>query len=285
MADDPNERVLKENYLHVDLIVPEAQAEEFERKVAEFLNRGADKGKGAFKYYDDKFDYLLVLALKTPEPFIYDGHERKNAAKHVEIRDHRIRSAGQRDHMRMHRYVHLWHVPDVEALDFAKVMRHSADDPLYTDIDKRVTREIQNFVTRVRWLRQSADGANGKSYVRVTRQFTSADLGTYLFKVGALFPSLEINGWHPLGHFQNITGPLNTVTEFWQTENGDERLASMDSAFTKLSPVLRERLVSAFNDLPRSEVREALTAAPYWAPLGADQVKERMLSICAKRAS
>jgi hypothetical protein len=269
----------------VDLIVPEAQAKEFEQKVGEFLNRGADQGRGAFKYYDEKFDYLLVLALKTPEPFIYEGNERKLATKHVEIRDRRLRYAEQDVPVPMHRYVHLWHVPDVEDLDFANVMRRSADDPLYVEIDKRVTREIQNFVARVQWLRQVPEDANGKRYVRVTRQFTAADLGTYLFKVGALFPALRNSGWHPIGHYQNITGPLNTVTEFWQTRDGDHHLDSMGGSFTKLNAALKERLVDAFRELPRSEVREALRAAPYWIPPSADQLKERVHSLRVKRAS
>jgi len=78
-----------------------------------------------------------------------------------------------------------------------------------------------------------------------------------------LFPLLEENGWVTLGHYQNVTGPLNTVTEFWQTKDGVPDPASMHEVFLKLDPRLQAKLTSDFWTLPVAEVRESLVPAPY----------------------
>jgi hypothetical protein len=80
-----------------------------------------------------------------------------------------------------------------------------------------------------------------------------------------LLPILEENGWHSLGHFQNITGVLNGVTEFWQPPQEGADGKSMKDA---LSGVKNERLkallVNPYWNLPVVDVRESLIRAPYW---------------------
>lgn len=241
---------MKEYYLHVDLIVPASNEKEFEETVSEFLRRDG------FRRLNPEFDNELVLALKTPKPFVSSGYERFQSADSYQ-RDSRHEKKQQ-----VFRYVNLWSVPDLNDLDLAQMMSRAADDELYTRLNSLVARELQNYVIRVQWLSGRPAVATNR-VIRVTRQFTTENLGIYLFKIGALFPLLEENGWVTLGHYQNVTGPLNTVTEFWQTKDGVPDPASMNEVFLKLDPRLQAKLTSDFWTLPVAEVRESLVPAPY----------------------
>jgi hypothetical protein len=245
---------MAEYFLHVELIVPANNVKPFEEKMKEFLNRNP----AAFKFLDDDFNIDLVMALKTTESFRFNGYERYQSVKgQFESRGHR---EGGQD---VYRYVHLWRLAGVKELDIARVMSRSADDLLYNEIDALILRETQNLVLRVQWLAGQPTMDGGKRFVRVLRQFQSKDLGTYLFKVGALFPILEQKGYRTLGHFQNVTGELNTVVEFWQTAE-DEKLQTILSAFADVGDGFRKHLVHDFEHLSVAEVRESLARAPYF---------------------
>jgi hypothetical protein len=249
-----------EYYLHVDLIVPASKAREYETLTEKFLKWGG------FRRLEPSFDNELVLALKTPEAFKYAGHEPYQSAQgQYEQRDRRPSLDEP-----VFRYVNLWRVRDLADLDLAQVMTRCADDDLYTDIDALVAREVQNYVVRTRWLEQpSAVPTDATHYVRVIRQFDSKDLGAYLFKAGALLPFLARHDWYASGHFQNITGRLNTVIEFWRTKNNNHERRTMDSVLADIegtagpAPSIQTMLIAPFRELPQTEVRESLVAVPY----------------------
>lgn len=253
---------MAEYFLHVELIVPQGNADSFEKKVAEFLDRGKNAGferSKPFKFFDSDFDIELVMALKTREPFKFSGYESFQSGKgQFEMVDNRkgMESA--------HRYVHLWRLNSLSQLDIARVMTRSADDDIYAAIDAQVIRETQNLVLRVQWLSGQPRMDRGKKkFVRAVRHFKSKDLGTYLFKVGALFPLLAEKGYQTLGHFQNVTSELNTVTEFWETPY-DEKLKTMVQVFNEVNPKFKALLADGFQNLVQAEVRELLVPAPYF---------------------
>jgi hypothetical protein len=254
---------MAEYFLQVELIVPAANADTFEKKVGELLDRAKAEGferAKPFKFFDSSFDIELVMALKTAAAFKFSGYESYQSVKgQFEMFDRR---KGMMESV--YRYVHLWRLNDLSELDIARVMTRSADDVLYAEIDAQVLRETQNLVLRVQWLNGQPTMDVGKGrFVRVVRHFKSKDLGTYLFKVGALFPLLAQNNYRTLGHFQNVTSELDTVTEFWQTPE-DEKLATMLHVFDNVSPGFREQIVNDFEKLCQAEVRESFVRAPYF---------------------
>ncbi len=257
---------MAEYFLHVELIVPETNVEAFETRLKEFLARDVpraqkegEKGITPFKFFDPTFDIELVMALKTADAFKFSGYESYQSVKgQFQMFDRR------KGLERAYRYVHLWRLNSLSELDIARIMTRSADDVLYAEIDAQVLRETQNLVLRVQWLdgQPTMDGIKGR-FVRVVRHFRSRDLGTYLFKVGALFPLLAQKNYRTLGHFQNVTSELNTVTEFWQTPD-DEKLETMLQVFNNVSPQFKQQIVDDFQKLCQAEVRESFTRAPYF---------------------
>jgi hypothetical protein len=263
---ETKEKVMAEYYLHVELIVPETQTGTFEAKVKEFLERDAPRAAAAgekaitpFKFFDPSFDLELLLALKTPEAFKFSGYEAyQSAPGQFEKVDRRQGLALAR------RYVHLWRLNSLSQLDIARIMNRSADDVLYTEIDAQVVRETQNLVLRVQWLDGLPSMNAGKGrFARVIRNFLSKDLGTYLFKVGALFSLLAEKNYRTLGHFQNVSGELDTVVEFWQTPD-DEKLQTMVQVLQGVTPTFKAQIVDDFEKLSQAEVREAFIPAPYF---------------------
>jgi hypothetical protein len=241
-------------FLQVELIVDVKNATAFEENVKKFLDRGA------FRFFGDEFGIDLAMALKTPAAFQYSGYERYQSVKgQFEAQD-------RRHPLEAFRYIHLWQLNALSELDIARVMSRCADDLLYTKIDELVARESQELVSRVQWLAGVPDMTTGKRFIRVMRQFISRDLGTYLFKVGALFPLLEQKGFLTLGHFQNVTGPLNTVTEFWQTAHDDHKLESMNAALSSTDAAFKKYLVDGLDQLFQAEIRESFSRAPYFTP-------------------
>lgn len=238
-------------YLHVDVIVAEQNATSFEQAMDQFVR------EGAFLRFGQQHDIELVVALKSENPFPY--------RKFQGFQSHVV-SLESGKPLPSYRYVHLWYIPDQDDLDIAALMRRSPDDDLYVRINSLVERETQNLVWRVGWLSgppQIVPSA-GDRFVRVMRSFRSRNLSEYLFKAGALIPLLELRNWHSLGHYQNVTGPLNTVTELWQTKNGTEERASMREALQQPSATFEKTFVNPYLDeLPMAEIRERLVLAPY----------------------
>jgi len=210
--------LLTNQFLQVELIVHQDDQPEFERRVKEFLdNDGFDR-------FDEDSNKHLVLALRTPEPIVYSGYLRRQSSV-LQRKDEFVTRGKQVPDSEpcFFRYVHLWRLGQITDLDLARLMRLSADDKEYRAIDNLVVRETQDVVFRVPWLSDLPEisGEGRLNLVRITRQLSPRELGTYLFSLGALIPTLERDGYHTMGLFQNITGLLNTVTEYWKTDDSD----------------------------------------------------------------
>jgi hypothetical protein len=204
-AKTGNAKTLAEYILQAEIVVAAKNAPRFERLVLEFFDR-----KG-FTRLHPEFDARLLLGLRTIDPFPFGGNDaslRPNARMRIDNR--------MRDDRLAHRYVHVFHLPDLQDLDLAQIMVCCADDPLYNEINAQVVQEVQNFRTRVKFPVAVSPAAPGKQYYHVERQFQVKNLGAYLFGLGACFPALERHGWKNLGLHQAITGELNTVAEFWE---------------------------------------------------------------------
>lgn len=223
-----------EYFLHADLLVPEPLLPEFLDTSRQFLARGG------FRRLNPEFDNELVLSFCTPAPFQYDG-----------MREIKLEGFARDDRRAeklpapVYNVVNLWRVKDLRDLDIAAVMLRSSDDKLYSQLNGLVIRELQNYVIRVRWLNAPLVGIPKGPVFRIQRQFKPGDMGAYLGAAGALFPLLEKEGWKCWGYFQNVTGVLNLVTEFW--EKTEEKVTgTVDQAIDK---VLRkvEPLRAAFN--------------------------------------
>jgi hypothetical protein len=270
---------MTEYFLQVDLIVHKDDHKDFEAKVQTFMD------KGGFGQIDLLFKKELVFALRTRAAIAYGGYNhyqsyvppddvREGPAPRRFRRDDRLsgRSASLvkqstpaedlQDHFR---YVNVWRIDDLKELDLARLMTLCSDDQPYRKINELVVREVQNFVLRVPWLTSLPELAASKrmNVVRVTRQLTTRELGTYLFSLGALLPTFDSLGFRTLGYFQNVTGPLNTVTEFWETEGeGLETIlrlspAELSQLATKGGRGLDE-VVKAHQNQPETYVYELL---------------------------
>ena len=245
---------MAEYFLHVELIVESKASAAFEEKMKTFLNRGEGDLKG-FKYIDPSIGLDLVLALRTPKHFKYSGYKDYQSAEgEFEARD-------DRGPAEVYRYVHLWRLESDREFDIAQAMARSADDELYTEIDALVQRETQNLVLRVEWLAGQPAMGKGNHFTRIVREFTTKDLGTYLFKVGALFPVLEKKGYNTLGTFQNVTGPLDVVVEFWQSGNDD--LKGFTKALAGTPAGFKANIVDPTHELAQAEVSESYARATY----------------------
>lgn len=241
-------------YLQDDLLVEERNHGEFEDLVGNFLTGGGFS----------KYGWRLILALRTAHPLEHESLEtryrERYRGKPVTVRDSRSTNAAS---ARVYRYVHLWDVPDPP--DIANVMQQSADDSRYTRINRLVRREIQNQMLRVDWLSTpTLSNAARRDFLFVTKHFRSRDLGPYLFNMGALIPALEHRGgWHSLGHFQNVTGPLNTLSEYWQVPPEGTEPGAMEAVLDALPEVVREEIVDPVKNAPLAELREPMLETPY----------------------
>jgi hypothetical protein len=222
-ANDMPEDVRTDYHLMVDLVVRASDSPEFEKRVREFLLAGG------FCRIDPAVDRkTLVLAIRTVEPFTYKSSQTTGGT--LVSRDDRFAAKSEKEKL-LHRYVHIWKTPNLTNLDLARIMRLSGDDKAYMDIDALVLDEIQDFVVRVGFEEGRgllAPEPDGQYVVRAKRRFASADLGPYLFKIGIFFPALKQQNIQSLGLYQNATGPLNTVSEFWLTNDSNptaDRLA------------------------------------------------------------
>jgi hypothetical protein len=192
--------------LHVELLVPEGNADDFEKKVRDFVDRGA------FKRFVPTADLSLALALRTPNSFVYRPQPDTAEGDPQVLEKDPLR--GQR----VYRYVNLWKVLSLEGLDLAPIMTASGDDDLYIAIDSLVAFEKQEFVVRMKW---PLDGANmkfdGKNFLRVARHFyTSKQMALYAYDLPVVRRLQEKTGIRNFGYFQTATGTLETITEFWQ---------------------------------------------------------------------
>jgi hypothetical protein len=263
---------MSDYYLHVDIVVPEAAAADYESKLKHFLS-GPD-GFRPFLRFSAKANYELKFALKS-STFPYSGYGRFRPADDVaspnapnSFRDDRIKPGGNAI-----RYVHLWDVPDIGDLDLATFMQKVADDPEYMAINSLIVREIQTFVRRVR-IQSQPEPPSAPNLVRLVRRFPSQNIGPYIFKSGMLTPLLTKAGWQFLGQYQNVTGVLNVITEFWATTTATDQ-KTMLATFEELPKNLVgfSKLVTESLQLSEGEVRESFQLAPYSpgaAELGAD---------------
>jgi hypothetical protein len=211
-------------HLMVDLLVTEERHKDFEDKVKDFMLAGG------FCRIDPAVDRkTLVLALRTDQQFSY---------------------------------IHMWKTPNLTNLDLARIMRLSGDDQAYMEIDGLVVDEIQDFVVRVGFNEGSQllpPEPDGPFMVRAKRRFLSEDLGNYLFHVGMLFPALKNRGIQSFGLYQNATGPLNTVSEFWIANDADpdaEHLIKL--AVEELGPdaKLYKDVFKSYLEKPKRDQRE-----------------------------
>jgi hypothetical protein len=136
--------------------------------------------------------------------------------------------------------VHLWNIPTLPNLDIGELMNDSSDSFTYKDIDAKVALERQDFIhydpqamittdaarerielARARARRKSKSavpGAGPPRCVRVVHEFGSAfDYGTYAVDAISVAIYMSNAGWTNLGIFWNVTGRLDTFTEFWAT--------------------------------------------------------------------
>jgi len=212
--------ILKDQYLQADLIVHMNDVEDFENSVIAFLNRGG------FDSIDADSNKHLVLALRTKDAIAYAGYDRRQSdiIKSPGTRDDFARWRGDTEleptEKQFYRYVHIWRLGEITDLDITRLMRLSADDDDYRHIDSLVVRETQDIVFGVPWLTRApvVPLEHAIDVVRVTRQLTTRELGAYLFSAGRFLPVRAAAGFRSLGYFQNVTGLLNTVTEYWSTE-------------------------------------------------------------------
>jgi hypothetical protein len=210
----------------------------------------------------------LVLALKGIEPFLYrfEGRPISNGdpTGMLPSLTRGFRSNVATNLRPAVRYVHLWSIPtDTDGKDesglISQIMLAAGEDDDYAKVDREVARESQDIVRLVK----TGDGLptrnSGRKFVRRIRVFKSPDVDPYLFSSGTLLPTLEETGWHSLGQFQTTTGRLNSVIEFWQTDDQVARIASRSHA---LSGRLVRRL-SRDIPSPVTEAQEAFELAPY----------------------
>jgi hypothetical protein len=248
---------MDEYYLHADLIVREADAPRFERLANLFI------ANGAFARLKKTLKYELVLALRTRLPFGFTGYATYEPGPPVNtIKDDRV-SHGARPES-VFRYVNVWRIPVISDLALADVRNAAAADKAYVQIEGTFVREIQNIACRVQYETDFPGKAVGENILRVTRQFDPAQVGTYVqATVPGVVPALAKNDWNLLGSIQNVTGPLNTVTEFWQTppRGGDQ--SAMLAVVNELNQGLLKQSVENFKNLPKLDVSEPLIRSSF----------------------
>lgn len=234
--------------LYADIIVPERRAELFEERVREFQELGS------FQRLDPGWDAYMISALRTPSPSEHIGNELFRTAIHPTLAND-LKGPTRR-------YVNLFMMPDPSKLALADLMARSADDQLYTEINGLISLEFQSIATIVPFPRVPFDSNPNLRYSRVTRQFSTKKLGAYLFGIGALLPTLAELGWQNIGIFQNITGPLNTLNEFWIAPPGESQNGLRDPLDALKNNELYNILLA--DNLARAKVVEHLQPAPYF---------------------
>jgi hypothetical protein len=233
---------MSDYYLHVELFVKAGDENDFEAAVRRFVD------EDGFERLDPEPDNRkhLLFALRSLKTFSYQGFGAYPAG----VDGFRFDERATRPSLRFpspdkvegavthRRYVHVWDVAGPKQLDLARLMKFCADDEIYLDVDSLVVRETQNFVTQVPWLDAGAKEGPlplGTKVVRVTRQLATRDLGDFLFNLGGYLPTLQASGLILIGYYQNVTGTLNTLTEFW-TMTGANNEAEIQA---KLQPLFQ----------------------------------------------
>jgi hypothetical protein len=242
-------------YLHVDLIVKDADAAEFEELSTKFLT---EKG---FQRLSPNFKGTLALALRTKDKFAFTGYAGFQGSE-VESRD----KTRIPDGTAFQRFVHLWQLPTLNDLDLGAVMTQAADDELYRAIDGLVVDEVQHYVSRAPSTATLLSGHSGTLFTRATQLFKSKSLGPYLFSLGTIAPIMQSTGkapWSLFGAFQSVTGELNSIVEFWRSE---KEQVSFGDRFGELS----ERVIGQLQPLrtaPLALRTERLVLTKYSPPL------------------
>jgi len=265
---------LKGHFMQVELLVEAQNAAAFEQQLAAFLGGSARP----FARLDPSSGHELVLALKGLEAFVFAGEPPLGGALGASGAAEPLDAGGSAAHLaravqcvdprvgrRMVRYVHLWRLASRRDLELANIMMRSADDTPYMRVNALVGSERQDFVRIVQ--RQGWPGVDTSlgQCLRIVRRFASEKLGTYIFRSGVLVPILQERGWRLLGQFQNVTGPLNTVTELWQMRSGLDPQRMYDGA---LLGDLHQKLVDdVCSKLPFHEQRELCELPRYFGAL------------------
>lgn len=223
-----NKDELAEYHLHVDILVPKDDADTFEQLAKKFLA----PPRNGFQHLDPDCNNELLLALRGRAFEYPHAHERRLSPTPSATNEYYEVHKGEKPakHEPLVRFVQLWRVPDLRDLDIRHMMLLCADDPLYRSIDSLVVSEIQNYAVRVRLRAPFIPPKDGTGhYIRVIKRFEAAKAGQYLGSLGALLPALERKGWYNVGVFQLVTGPLNTIIEFWQAPRRSARLEEFHS--------------------------------------------------------
>jgi hypothetical protein len=143
-------------------------------------------------------------------------------------------------------------------------MQLSADSQLYIEIDRRVSRETQDFVYQVQWPATAPTGLvpfriprserRSTTFVRTIHQYASGDVGTALFNLGASFPTMAARKCTGISTFQSVTGTLDSVIQYWKTPGSPEKmgLAKYKAAARHVSSRLRQ---IDFEGLARARAR------------------------------
>ena len=257
---------MPDQYLQVDLLVPTNQAGKFEALSTEFHRGDAEHHRGGFARIlgDDSQPprYQLLLALRSTATFLYVDNERASGTgdKVSPFDKAFYRNSTIQAGTPVYRYVHLWKIRDDQDLNLAPLMRACGEDSLYLAIDALVLQETQNFISRVRTPGGVAPFTEASRFVRTTRTLAHKDLGTYIFSEPMLYPPLEQAGWHNLGQYQTFSGPLNIVTEFWQTTSPDPLRQMFESV---QRPPLSANAPARALDLFKTDVRESFDKLSY----------------------
>jgi hypothetical protein len=180
-------------HLHVELLVAERDAEEFERRVRD------PRLTALFAPFE--WELLLGLRGTKPYPFSWSG---TSGSKEL--------SGAPRKPISCRRFVNIWDIRD--AVNVAELMQQLTDSDLYEGINALVVREVQNLVVPIR--PTLATVAAGDVLVEVQRRFLVPNLGRYIFQSGITVPILGDLGWGQGGCYQAVTGHLNSITEVWR---------------------------------------------------------------------
>ncbi|NLE88552.1 MAG: hypothetical protein GX607_19410 [Myxococcales bacterium] len=227
-------------YLHVELLVEEKNAQDFENVVND----------PRLREIFAPFGWKLRYGLRGRKPRSLErGRERGS----------RTLAKGSTQTENCVRFVNIWDVPDPPGL--AEVMQRLTDDNVYVAANSIVVREIQNLVSVAR---PPSPAGNTGTFIEVHRRFPVRNLGAFVYKSGIPVPLLESNGWINCGAYQALTGPLNSVTEVWYTEN---RFENTPGTFYELvrkagglngSGPWMEKICEELDTLPDQEWRDTM---------------------------
>jgi hypothetical protein len=263
-------------FLHVDIKLKNmGQADEFEAASCAFLTNGG------FRSVEDSGDLHYISPARLLR--VKSGTPAKTRPD----------------------YVNLWTVPDVSGLDLAELMNDSHDNQDYEKINEFVRDERQEFIyfdanavfkaeiargetpppddprrQLMKTIRRRAgvdprapavlsESHDESKFIRVIHHFPEttsyADYGTQAIEFVVY---MENAGWYSTGIFWNVTGQLNTFTEFWQVPNSVDNAGlgtMLEAAKAGGAP---EDLRTTYANLPQTSrlLLVEYAKGPLWQP-------------------